>query len=75
MDYDDDPVGECPAVEVWYDRSPEEFFASSPKPRFLHPPTVKWRLGQVVRHKILGYRGVIIGWDIKAKVVYPFWLV
>jgi len=32
------------------------------------PPHVKFRVGQVVRHKRFGYRGVIIGWDAVAKV-------
>ena len=36
----------------------------SPRPR-----SVKYRIGQVVRHKVLGYRGVIVGWDAVAKVI------
>jgi hemimethylated DNA binding protein len=29
---------------------------------------VKYRIGQVVKHKRWGYRGVIVGWDEFAKV-------
>jgi len=32
------------------------------------PAQVKFHVGQVVRHKRFGYRGVIIGWDVAAKV-------
>jgi len=32
------------------------------------PSHIKFRVGQVVRHKRFGYRGVIIGWDAVAKV-------
>ena len=28
---------------------------------------VKFRIGQVIRHKIDGYRAVIIGWDETAR--------
>jgi len=40
----------------------------SADPRSPRPPHVKFRVGQVVRHKRFGYRGVIIGWDVVAKV-------
>ncbi len=38
------------------------------------PSKVFYRVGQVVRHKILGYHGVIIGWDetIKSEQVSSF---
>lgn len=65
---DDNPLGECPAVEVWNYRSPQGTFGMSPRPRLDHPKEVKWRIGQVVRHHDFGYKGVIIGWDLKAKV-------
>lgn len=68
---DDNPLGECPAVEVWNYRSPQGTFGMSPKPRLDHPKEVKWRIGQVVRHHNFGYKGVIIGWDLKAKVRTP----
>ena len=29
---------------------------------------VRYRIGQVIRHKKHGYRGVIVGWDKQAKV-------
>lgn len=58
---------ESPAVEVLNYRSPEGFFASSAEVRSPRPAHVKFRVGQVVRHKRFGYRGVIIGWDAVAK--------
>jgi len=36
------------------------------------PSHVKYHVGQVVRHKRFGYRGVIIGWDSVAKVSRSF---
>ncbi|XP_042876843.1 uncharacterized protein LOC122256315 isoform X1 [Penaeus japonicus] len=62
-----DPEGECPAVEVWHLRSPKGMFAMSPRPRTNRPLGVRWRVGQVVKHKRWGYKGVIIGWDLKCK--------
>ncbi|RCN23961.1 hemimethylated DNA binding domain protein [Ancylostoma caninum] len=35
-------------------------------------PHVRWRVGQVVKHKVHGYRGVIIGWDLTAKASKEF---
>ncbi|KAL6729140.1 hypothetical protein Aduo_000223 [Ancylostoma duodenale] len=35
-------------------------------------PHVQWRVGQVVKHKVHGYRGVIIGWDLTAKASKEF---
>lgn len=60
---DDDELGESPAIEVIHHRSPEGYFATSTNKRSPRPPEVKYRVGQVIRHKIWGYRGVIIGWD------------
>lgn len=60
--------GQCPAVEVWLLRNPEGTFAMSPKPRYHRPEVLKWRVGQVVKHKRWGYKAVIIGWDLKCKV-------
>lgn len=37
-------------------------------PRSPRPPQVMYRVGQVVKHKLWGYRGVIIAWDAEAKV-------
>jgi len=36
------------------------------------PDHVKYRVGQVIQHKLFGYRGVIIGWDAAAKVSKTF---
>lgn len=55
--------GECVATEVFHHRSPNGYFARSTVIRSPRPNTVKYRVGQVVRHLIHGYRGVIIGWD------------
>lgn len=41
---------------------------ASPEPRSPRQSHVKFRVGQVMRHKKWGYRGIIIGWDVKAKV-------
>jgi len=40
----------------------------SPEVRMPRPSDVKYRVGQVVRHRQFGYRGVIVGWDAVAKV-------
>lgn len=37
-------------------------------PRNPRPGHIKYRIGQVIRHKQYGYRGVIVGWDATAKV-------
>jgi len=58
-----DPLGECPAVEVFKFRDKDGYFGQSPEPRDARPPHVQFRVGQVVKHKRWGYRGVIIGWD------------
>ncbi|XP_013408133.1 uncharacterized protein LOC106175746 [Lingula anatina] len=63
----DAPDGESPAVEVMKHDQPDGYFAGSPHPRVSRQENVKYRVGQVIRHKIHGYRGVIVGWDPKAK--------
>ena len=40
---------------------------ASPAVRSPRPNSVKLRVGQVVRHQIYGYHGVIIGWDEVAR--------
>ena len=45
-----------------------DYFARSHDPRHPRPVIVRYRVGQVVQHKIHGYRGVIIGWDPICKV-------
>jgi len=64
---DNDPLGECPAVEVFKFRDKDGFFGQSPEPRETRPPVVKYRVGQVVKHAKWGYKGVIIGWDETAR--------
>lgn len=59
----DDPQGESPALEVIMYKDPQGYFAASPEPRSPRQPNVQYRIGQVIRHKIWGYRGVIVGWD------------
>ena len=46
----------------------EEYFAASRTPRHPRPTSVKYRIGQVVKHRKYGYYGVIVGWDEVAKV-------
>ena len=65
-----DDNGECVAKEVFNYKDRTGYFASSIKPRSPRASTVAYRIGQVIRHKRWGYRGVIIGWDIKAKVCF-----
>jgi len=62
-----DPLGECPAVEVFKFRDKDGYFGQSPEPRDARPPHIQFRVGQVVKHKRWGYRGVIIGWDETAR--------
>lgn len=69
----DDPYGESPAVEVMKYRQKDGHFGLSPEPRSIRPPHVKFRVGQVIVHQVWGYRGVIVGWDEKAKAP-EFWL-
>lgn len=61
--------GESPAVEVLKFREEKGggHFASSAQPRNPRSPHVEFRVGQVVKHKLWGYHGVIIGWDETAK--------
>jgi len=62
-----DPLGECPAVEVFRLRDKNGYFGQSTEPRDVRPPHIQFRVGQVIKHKKWGYRGVIIGWDEKAR--------
>ena len=48
--------------------SKDDYFARSESPRVSRPPHVKFKVGQVVKHRQEGYFGVIIGWDETAKV-------
>eukprot|EP00794_Sanderia_malayensis_P000073 gene73-670_t len=62
-----DDTGECVAKEVFLYKNPNGYFAGSPEPRSQRPSNIAYRVGQVIRHKKFGYRGVIVGWDKKAK--------
>lgn len=63
--------GESPAAEVlkrkYFAWSDSGHFGSSMEPRYPRPPNVKYRIGQIVKHKQYGYRGVIVGWDVETK--------
>ena len=48
------------------------FDVASTEPRTQRSTEVKFRVGQVIKHKRWGYRGVIVGWDPVAKVIYVF---
>jgi len=63
----EEDLAESPAVEVLQQVDPNGYFAGSVSPRSPRPPKVKYRVGQVIRHKKWGYRGVIVGWDAQAK--------
>ncbi|XP_077976883.1 uncharacterized protein LOC144432531 [Glandiceps talaboti] len=69
---DDDDQGESPAVEVMKYREKDGYFGGSPAPRSPRPSNIKYRVGQVIKHKKWGYRGIIIGWDEKAKAPEPW---
>ena len=64
----DDEDGECPAEEVIKFQDKNGHFGSSTVPRTPRPKEIKFQVGQVIRHKLWNYRGVIIGWDEKLKV-------
>lgn len=57
---------ECIAKEVFRLRDPTGYFGSSLEPR-LSRSSIKYRVGQVIRHKKYGYRGVIVGWDKECR--------
>ena len=60
-----DFIGECYAKEVFKYREKVNsgYFATSSLPRSSRKPESSFRVGQVIKHKRWGYRGVIIGWD------------
>ncbi|XP_073244959.1 F-box only protein 21-like [Porites lutea] len=59
--------GECPAEEVIKFVEKNGHFGMSTVPRSPRPKHIKFKVGQVIRHKLWNYRGVIIGWDEKMK--------
>ena len=62
-----DELGESPALEVMKYRETQQFFGQSTIVRYPKAPHIQFRVGQVVKHKKWGYRGVIIAWDETAK--------
>ena len=63
--------GECAAKEVMLFNEPNGYFAGSPEPR-VDRKDIKFRVGQVIKHRKFGYKGVIIGWDYRTKVWQTF---
>lgn len=62
------PENESPAHEVLRFRQERGYFATSLSVRWKRPSHMQFRIGQVVKHRTEGYTGVIIGWDVKARV-------
>lgn len=58
-----------PAREVEDYLFNEVYFTHSKEPRNVRPSHIKFRVGQVVKHRLDNYHGVIIGWDLVAKVM------
>ena len=50
-------------LQVLKYREKDGHFTQSAAVRDPKPPHVQYRVGQVVKHKLWGYHGVIIGWD------------
>ena len=57
-----------PAREVEEYLLREVYFGQSKTVRNMRPPGVAYSVGQVIRHRVDGYFGVIIGWDKVAMV-------
>ncbi|NXI17796.1 FBX21 protein, partial [Irena cyanogastra] len=47
---------------------PHSYLAGSTHVHSPKPEYIKFRVGQVIIHRRFGYSGVIVGWDVKAKV-------
>lgn len=58
-----------PAREVEEYLFKEVYFTHSKEPRSVRPSVLKFRVGEVVKHKLDNYHGVIVGWDPVAKVM------
>lgn len=58
-----------PAKEVQEYLFNEVYFTHSKEPRTHRPKKLEFRVGQVVKHKLDNYHGVIVGWDLVAKVI------
>lgn len=59
-----------PAREVEEYLFNEVYFTRSKEPRNVRPSDLKFCVGQVVKHKLDNYHGVIVGWDLIAKVMF-----
>ncbi|KAK2144139.1 hypothetical protein LSH36_782g05010 [Paralvinella palmiformis] len=66
-DVDEDDEDESPAFEVLKYRGGDQHFTNSLDIRSPRPASVLYRVGQVMEHKLEGYRGVIVGWDDVVK--------
>lgn len=66
-DFTSTHADESPAIEVLKYREKAGYFATSLEVRNKRPLHLHYRIGQVVRHRTLGYKGVIVGWDLQAK--------
>ena len=62
----DNEISEAKEVEQY--NKDLVYFAKSKKPRDPRPSSVKFYIGQTVRHTQDGYHGVVVGWDDKCKV-------
>ncbi|KAH7710745.1 hemimethylated DNA binding domain-containing protein [Aphelenchoides avenae] len=62
--YEDELIDDDSALKT-------DYFGNSQEPRDPRAPYVQFRVGQVIRHKVHGYRAVIVGWDEKARA--PDW--
>lgn len=67
MDASDNSKGESIAKEVFRYNNVNGYFAQSTTVRSPRPKGLKFRVGQVIKHKKYGYRGVIVGWDETCK--------
>jgi len=65
--YNVDQLNECPAKEVYqsYDRKGQYGFGT--QPRVPRNKKLRFRVGNVVKHRKYGYRGVIVGYDESCK--------
>ena len=59
----------CLVFQTQQSLTDKDYFARSHDPRDPRPAHVRYRVGQVMEHRIHGYRGVIIGWDPICKVM------
>jgi len=65
--YRTDKFNECPAPEVYRTFDTQGRYGYSTTPRVPRPQSVRFRVGQIVKHQKYGYRGVVIGYDANCK--------